>query len=137
MNVKEWVVPMVRRWADQRRSFDRNAWPQSYLGRAREELGGFMQGSGGVNYKEVYWGDGLIVWRALQGMPYEQRQAIETHYLSPKGITAKQKADEVGVSVPKFWTLLDCAYFYLAGRIERIDAQATENKINLVLDKTK
>lgn len=130
MNVKEWIVPMLRQWADQRRRFDLGAWPESYLGRAREERGGFMQGSGGTNYKEVYRGDALVVWRAMQGLPYQQRLAIEAHFLNPKRVTAKQKADELGVSVPKFWTLLDCAYFYLAGRIERIDAQVIEFKRN-------
>ena len=128
MTVKEWLPQLLKSYYRETRYFDRNAWPESYLGRAREERGGFMQGATDRHYPEVRGPQGLLVRRAIEGMAYELRAVVEAHYASPHGVTSKERAKALGVSVPKYWTLLDCAYYYLAGRIERLDTQPVEQQ---------
>ena len=126
MTVKEWLPQMLKAYFRETRNFAHDAWPESYLGRAREERGGFLQGAGSQPCREVRRHEGLIVRRAIEGMAYELRAVVEAHYNSPRGVTIKEKARALGISVPKYWTQLDCAYYYLAGRIERLDTQRIE-----------
>ena len=130
MSVKEWLPPMLRAYYAETRKFDRDAWPESYLGTAQEERGGYGQGAVRQHYKEVRGRDGLEIRRAMEGMPYELRAIVDAHYAAAK-VPVKQKSKALGVSVPKYWTLLDCAYFYIAGRL---DTQRIDSSANLVVD---
>lgn len=126
MNVKEWLIPLVKAFYAETRRFDRDSYPESCLGRMREERGGFGQGALRQHYPEVRCRDGLMMRRAIEGMPFALRAVLDAHYAA-HGDSVTEKAKALGLSKPTYWVKLDCAYYYLAGRIERLDSEPVEN----------
>src|SRR2546423_279673 len=125
MRVSDWLRPMLRTWGQQRRRI-LTGRRQFREGAAhidghpsRSALAGLFEGgsSGKVeqHFAEVYTGDGLEVWRAMQGAAFGVRQILEFHYVVP-GI-ASEKAEALGVGVDAYYARLREGEARLAERI--------------------
>lgn len=126
---KEWLTPMMTTWRAQtlriwtgRREFSRgvahvDGWPTvTLLGRIRNEGEGASSGGArGQHWPEVYLGDGLLIRRGIEGMPYQPKTVLYAKWLSHEPV--REQARLIGVSTATYWSLLDCSYFYLAGRV--------------------
>lgn len=137
MEIKSTLDPMCREWARQYRriaqggvvypdgTFVVDGWPTvTLLGKLREERDGATQGRMSQHFAEVYRGDGLLIWLAMESMPLREREVLYARYLSRDLV--RTQADELGISVAQYWSRLDCAYFFLAGRLDA-HAQAAES----------
>jgi hypothetical protein len=140
LKVKEWLVPMLRVWAAQRRRvlsgmkalrpslgdpnpgvhFD--GWSSTSPAAAPHE-GGFGTDIQ-QHFPEVYSGDGLIIWRALQGCEYGIWQILHTHWILPGDIDAK--IEGLGTGRREYYRMLDEAYIWLAGRVDFIRSAIPE-----------
>ena len=88
----------------------------------RIKIDGEGAGQGGTfnqHFAEVYYGDGLVIWRAMQGMPYLPKQVLYAKMLSREPI--KEQVKVLGLKTTNYFMLLDNAYYYLAGRIDTED----------------
>ena len=134
MDVKSALDPMLREWARQYRriwlggvvypdgQFTPDGWPTTtILGKLREERDGATQGRVSQHFDEVYHGDGLLVWRAMERMPIGPRSVIYCKYLCRDLV--RTQADEIGISVATYWAMLDRAYYFLAGRLDALTAE--------------
>jgi hypothetical protein len=125
---KEWLHPMLKSWAEQyvrarngyrtfadgTRHFD--GWPvATVLAKIREDGEGAGQGMRRQSYAEVYAGDGLTIWRAMDGMRIDLREVLYARYLSRQPI--RQQAQNLGLGERDYFRLLDNAFHYLEGRI--------------------
>jgi hypothetical protein len=128
---RDWLNPMLAVWkvqylramrgyqqfADGMRHFD--GWPAStILGKIRAE--GEGAGQGGTfkqHFSEVYFGDGLLIWRAMQEMPIGPKEVLYAKLLSYESVSKQIKL--LGITWQEHGTRLDCAYYYLAGRLSR------------------
>ena len=116
--LKEWLEPMLAVWAGQVRGMwsGEDGWPpRTVLARIQEEGAGASHGSYSQRVFEVYHKEGLAIRRAMEGMPYQARQALALHYLASGN--AKEKAEVMQISKARYWSLIDAAYHYLAGHI--------------------
>lgn len=144
MTVRDWVEPMLREWGNQRLrvmtgklvrrdgSVHEDGWPKSSVAAAARE-GGITGGSGSSSqhFSEVYTGDAYVVWRALQGAPIEVREILHLHYVVKFGergehLNPGAKARILGVSRAKYFIWLSEAQSYIAGRIDAVKAETTE-----------
>lgn len=129
MNIKSMLEPMCREWSRQYRRiaqggvirhdgvFEPDGWPTTtILAKLREERDGAGQRRLTQHFAEVYRGDGLLIWRAMDRMPLPERQVLYARFLSRDLV--KVQAELLGVSVAQYWTTLDRAYYYLAGRLD-------------------
>jgi hypothetical protein len=115
--LRTWRAQTVRNWTGKREFPDgpphTDGWPTvSLLGRIDQTWGG---GPPDQRWAEVYTGDGLHVWRALHDMPFQPRLVLYAKYLSSEPV--KRQAHLLGISVSLYWSSLDCAYYFLAGRM--------------------
>jgi DNA-directed RNA polymerase specialized sigma24 family protein len=116
---KDWLEPMILAWRDQvfYMWHGVDGWSvRNVLARIIEEGAGASHEGRGQRVYEVYHRDGLAIWRAIQGMPYQPRVVLVVHYLADGN--AAEKAVALGVKKSRYWDLLDNAYHYLAGRLE-------------------
>lgn len=129
MNPRDWVVPIVSEWAHQKRRilFDRpvghaEGWSsQTLLGKLLEEGAGAAHTTTRIwQYcPDVYTGDALLVQRALERMPYQPRMVMFAHHVIRVG-DATSKAEALGLARSAYYSALDLAYHYLAGRIDEM-----------------
>lgn len=100
-----------------------DGWPTvTVMGKIRIDAEGAGQGVRGQSFPEVYTGPGLTIWRAMDGMPIAPREVLHAKWLA--GEPVKIQAPILGLKIRTYWILLDNAYYYLAGRIERLDLEA-------------
>jgi hypothetical protein len=130
---KEWIIPMLRTWRVQylraatgRRVFPDghvhvDGWPTAtVLGRIRAEGDGASQrGTVGQHFAEVYTGEALLVWRGMFGMPIAPKEVLFAKTLARDPV--RLQAQMLGLKTSAYWSLLDNAYYYLAGRILAIE----------------
>lgn len=134
MDVKSMIEPMCREWARQYRRivqggvvradgvFEPDGWPTTtILGKLREERDGAGQGKVSQHFAEVYRGDGLLIRRAMERMPLAEREVLYARHLSRDLV--RTQADVLGLSVAGYWSRLDRAYFFLAGRVDAMLAE--------------
>ncbi len=105
-----------------------DGWPTvTVMGKIRTDgEGAGQQGAHTQHFPEVYSKDGLLIWRALEGMPIAPREVLYAKWLSSEPVRVQARFLELPIS--RYWVLLDNAYYYVAGRIERFDQEATERE---------
>lgn len=127
MQPRDWIIPLVTAWARQKRQIifghkDKHVEgfsELSIIGRVMEEGAGASHSSGRVFqwHPECYTGDGLVIQRALQRMPEWPRTVLIVHFvIDTEQIPAKIRALQTSRS--NYYDALNCAYHYLAGRID-------------------
>jgi len=130
---KEWLAPMLRTWRVQylrvatgRRVFPDghvhlDGWPTAtVLGRIRAEgEGAGQRGTVGQHFAEVYTGEALLIWRAMHGMPIGPKEVLYAKTLARDPV--RLQAQMLGLKTSAYWSLLDNAYYYLAGRVVVIE----------------
>jgi hypothetical protein len=134
MDVKSMIEPMCREWARQYRrlaqggvvypdkAFAPDGWPMStLLGKMREEGAGAAQGRISQHFAEVYSGDGLLIWRAMERMPLLERVVVHGRFLGCEPV--KEQAAQIGISPAGYWATLDRAFFFLAGRVDAANSE--------------
>lgn len=89
MQPRDWIVPMIKVWAVQKRRIacDRR--------------------------------EGLMIQRALDRMPELPRTVMFAHYVIGEA-RAEEKAATLGLSRSAYYSQLELAYHYLAGRIDAL-----------------
>lgn len=86
----------------------------SAFGREGGSTGG--SSSSTQHYAEVYTGDALLIWRIFATAPRELVEICTAHYL--EGGDANRKARNLHISRTQYWTRLECACYYIAGRLD-------------------
>lgn len=104
-----------------------DGYARSFLGKLAEERcgSGHRYLVADQCWREVYGGDGLDVQRACPGMPEISFFAVNLHYVFDPdfGLSARQKADLVEISVRSYWRGLEMAKLWLWARLEPIPNQ--------------
>jgi hypothetical protein len=121
MQIRDWIEPMLKSWARQWWAIQTGDEPAgSTLSKLIEmhENAALSVGIAGQRFDEVFKGDGLLIARALHGAPESVRTIVAAHYLA-RGQSAPEKALALGMSKTKYWTAVESAWHYLAGRIDQ------------------
>jgi hypothetical protein len=137
MRIRETVEPLLRAWAVQRRRvllggywrrislglYDPPAWHcdgHPELSVAALVRDGGRSGKIEQHFAEVYTGDALTVWRALNGAPEQSREVLDVHYVVTMG-SLRTRWEFLGLDRKGYFTRLRIAEHYLAGRLHAME----------------
>lgn len=124
--LRVWAAQERRKWRGENAVGDPDGFDAAcLLGKIREERDGASQNR--VNQRTptaAHWGEGLIIHRAMHGMPEAPRVCVWLYYLlvGPDFMPAKEKARHAGdylgypVSLPSFWQTLENGEHWIAAR---------------------
>jgi hypothetical protein len=124
--LRVWAAQERRKWRGENAAGDPDGLDAAcLLGKIREERDGASQNR--VNQRTptaAHWGEGLIIHRAMHGMPEAPRVCVWLYYLlvGPDFMPAKEKARHAGdylgypVSLPSFWQTLENGEHWIAAR---------------------
>ena len=111
---------------------DAQGWnAKSLLARVHELHDGASSRSQRVTQfrEEAHTGDGLLVVRAIRGVPPQPpipadlHDVLYLHYVV-RGAKAKEKAERLQVSVSTYWNLLSVAEAWIAARMPALEGSA-------------